>query len=399
MLFKASFNLYFFSMHIVMIGQKGVPSKFGGIETHVTELSTRLVRAGHKVTAYTRPWYTKDRSDKFNGIHIQSLPSIKTKHLDAISHTFISTMHACFIARPDVIHFHGVGPSLLAWIPRILRPQATVISTFHCIDSQHEKWGIIARTMLRLGEKASVKFAHGTIGVSKTLVNYAALRFGNRISYIPNGISPRRVTTNDVVLKPFSLRSGNYIAMVSRLVKHKGAHTLIDAWKKARQQHPGLLKDTKLAIIGGSAFTDDYVKRLHAMALGDDSIVFTGYQTGEVLQALFAGAKFIAHPSVSEGLPIAILEAMSYGKAVIASDIAENMEVIAEHGVPFAAGNVEELSEKIVELAQDPMQAASIGHVAREFVEQDYHWDDITLETINLYNKQLALRSGILATR
>lgn len=386
-------------MNIAMIGQKGVPSKFGGIETHVTELSTRLVRAGHKVTAYSRPWYTNEKADRFNGINIKSLPSIRTKHLDAISHTFISTLHACLFLRPDVIHFHGVGPSLLAWIPRILRPQAVVISTFHCIDSQHEKWGFFARLMLRLGEKASVNFAHGTIGVSKTLVNYAALRFGSRITYIPNGISPRRVSTNDIVLKPFSLRSGNYIAMVSRLVKHKGAHTLIKAWKLARSQRPEVFKDLKLAIVGGSAFTDDYVDELHRMALGDDSIVFTGYQTGETLQALFAGAKFVAHPSVSEGLPIAILEAMSYGKAVIASDISENMEVIADYGIPFAAGNIEELSEKIIELAQDAMLAASIGHAAREFVEQDYHWDDIALETINLYNKHLALRSGVLAIR
>jgi len=225
------------------------------------------------------------------------------------------------------------------------------------------------------------------------------MQYGKRVNYIPNGITSRRVTTDDILLNPLGLRSFGYIAMVSRLVKHKGTHTLISAWKLARQKRPDLLKDLKLAIIGGSAFTDDYVKSLHKQAEGDDSIVFTGYQRGDALQALFAGAKFIVHPSTSEGLPIAILEAMSYGKAVIGSDIPENMEVIAEHGLPFSTGNIEELSDRIIELASDEMLAASIGHAAREFVEMDYHWDDITKETIDLYTKQVELREGVLAIR
>lgn len=385
-------------MKIAMIGQKGLPAKFGGIETHVTELSTRLVRAGHDVVAYARPWYADEKIARYNGVAVKYLPSIRSKHLDAISHTFFATVHACLFFRPTVIHFHGVGPSLLAWIPRILRPQAVVISTFHCVDSQHDKWGAFARFMLRLGERASIKFAHTTIAVSKSLTNYIALGYGKRARYIPNGVAVQRVATDDVVIDPFSLRSGDYIAMVSRLVKHKGAHTLIAAWQLAREKRPELLKDTKLAIVGGSAFTDHYVKDLHSKAQGDASIVFTGYQSGAVLKALFAGAKFAVHPSVSEGLPIAVLEAMSYGKAVIASDIAENMEIVADYGVPFAAGNVDELSEKIIELAEDPMTAASIGHMAREFVESEYNWDDIALETINVYRESLALRSGILAT-
>ncbi|PIX62206.1 glycosyl transferase family 1 [Candidatus Uhrbacteria bacterium CG_4_9_14_0_2_um_filter_41_50] len=386
-------------MKIAMIGQKGAPSKFGGIETHVTELATRLVRSGNDVTVYSRPWYVDDRSDKFNGINIKILPSINTKHLDAISHTFISTLHACLFLRPDIIHFHGVGPSLLSWIPKVLRPSTAIITTFHCIDRGHAKWNAFARWVLKIGEKFCIKFADATIAVSHTLVTYISMQYGKRVNYIPNGITSRRVTTDDILLNPLGLRSFGYIAMVSRLVKHKGTHTLISAWKLARQKRPDLLKDLKLAIIGGSAFTDDYVKSLHKQAEGDDSIVFTGYQRGDALQALFAGAKFIVHPSTSEGLPIAILEAMSYGKAVIGSDIPENMEVIAEHGLPFSTGNIEELSDRIIELASDEMLAASIGHAAREFVEMDYHWDDITKETIDLYTKQVELREGVLAIR
>lgn len=383
-------------MKIAMIGQKGVPAQYGGIETHVTELSTRLVRAGHSVTAYARPWY-HDGTERFNGITVKTLPSLKTKHLDAISHTLISTIHACLFLRPDVIHFHGVGPSLLSWIPKLLSPRTVVVSTFHCIDRMHEKWGWIPRMMLQMGERASVRYPHATIAVSKTLRNYVSMSYGERVNYIPNGISPQRVTTDDLLLHPFGLKSFKYIAMVSRLVRHKGAHTLIAAWKRARQTHPEVLKDLKLAIVGGSAFTDDYVSELHAMAQGDDSIVFTGYQSGEALDALFAGAKFVAHPSMSEGLPISVLEAMSFGKAVVASDIPENMEVISDHGVPFTAGSIEELADKIVELAQDDMTSASIGHAAREFVETQYNWDDIAQETIRVYQKHAALQDAVLA--
>ena len=364
-------------MKIAMIGQKGVPSQFGGIETHVTELATRLVRAGNDVTAYVRPWYATETSDKYNGINIKILPSIRTKHLDTISHTFFATLHACLVLRPDVIHFHGVGPSLLSWIPKILRPSAIVITTFHCIDRGHAKWGAFARAALHLGEKFCVKFAHETIAVSKTLTSYISMSYNRRVTYIPNGITPRRVATDSLLLRPFGLESFGYIAMVSRLVKHKGAHTLISAWKQACVARPELFKDLKLAIVGDSVFTDKYVAQLRSQAGDDDSIVFTGYQRGDVLQALFAGAKFIVHPSVSEGLPIAVFEAMSYGKTVLAADIPENMEVIAEHGVAFSAGSVEELVQKLIELVQDEMLCASIGHVAREFVETNYHWDDI----------------------
>jgi glycosyltransferase involved in cell wall biosynthesis len=373
-------------MKIAIIGQKGVPNIFGGVETHVTELATRLVRAGHTVYAYSRNWYTPKGTRTFNGIRVVRLPSIRTKNLDAITHTLISALHACLFVRPDVYHFHGVGPALLSFIPRFLAPMSKVVVTFHCVDSTHAKWGLFARTMLALGERAAVTFPHETIVVSRVLKGYTAKEYGSKVTYIPNGITPRRGAADPILLAPYKLEPNGYVAMVSRLVKHKGAHTLIEAWKKAKAMKPEAFKDLKLAIIGDSAFTDEYVKELKKMAEGDDSIVFTGYQKGEALESLFMGARFIVHPSVSEGLPICILEAMSYGKAVVGSDIPEIMEVIAEdHGVPFKAGNADDLAAKIMDLVTDPMHAASVGHVARSFVESDYNWDDISEKTMNVY--------------
>lgn len=393
-----SFLLGYPVMQIAMIGQKGVPGRFGGIETHVTELATRLVREGFAVVAYSRAWYAGKGLDRYNGIRVITLPSLRTKHLDAITHTLFAVLHAAFIVRPDVYHFHGVGPSLLSWIPRILAPQAKVVATFHCIDRHHAKWGRFAQFMLRLGERACLAFADECIVVSKTLRTYAEVAYGVKATYIPNGITPRRAVTDDRLLSPFGLQSFQYVAFVSRLVPHKSAHTLIDAWKKARQDNPEVMRDMKLAIVGDSAFTDDYVRTLKIQAIDDPSIVFTGYQNGDSLEALFAGARFTVNPSTSEGLPIAVLEAMSYGKTVIASDIPAHLEVIADYGVPFATGSVDDLAAKLIELIADPTRSASLGHVARAYVESTYHWDDIAERTMALYITRDAAAEGILAT-
>ncbi len=384
-------------MLIAMIGQKGVPGKAGGVETHVTELSTRLVRAGHTVVAYARTWYAPRGADRFNGIRIVRLPSVQTKHLDTITHTLISVLHACVVVRPDVYHFHGVGPALLAWMPRLFAPHASIVATFHCIDRQHEKWGRFARFMLWLGERAAVTFPDETIAVSKVLAAYTKQVFGKTSTYIPNGITPVRMSTDPLLLTPFGLEPFRYVAVVSRLVPHKSQHTLIAAWQKAKTEHPDAFRDVKLAIVGGSAFTDAYVAKLHALASGDASIVFTGTQTGDALDALFAGARFIVHPSVSEGLPIAILEAMSYGKAVLAADIPENREAIAEYGVPFAAGDVDDLAQKLTSLLVDPTRAASIGHLARAYVEDAYHWDDIAAKTMRVYCATVPFGDSLIA--
>ncbi len=387
-------------MKIAMLGTKGIPSRFGGIETHVAELATRLVRMGHEVVTYVRPWYVgKHSGSTFNGIRLIRVPSLFTKHADAASHTLLSVAHALFVERPQVYHFHGVGPALFAFLPRIFAPRAKTVVTFHCVDRRHAKWGVFARFMLWLGEKAALIFPHETIVVSKTLADYTQEAWHARATYIPNGVTPRRVSLDPALLDPFTLQPYGYALMVSRLVQHKGAHTLIAAWQKARDLDPTLMKNMKLAIVGDSAFTDDYVAQLRAQTITDPSIVMTGYQTGESLQALFMGASFVVHPSQSEGLPIAVLEAMSYGKAVIGSDIPENMELLSESGVPVPVGDTNALAHAILDLVRDPMQASALGRLSREIVESDYHWDDIAKKTSAVYENEKRMPVAVLALR
>lgn len=386
-------------MKIVMLGTKGIPSRFGGIETHVAELATRLVRFGHDVAVYVRPWYVGEHTgNRYNGIRLIRMFSLVTKHADAATHTLLSTLHALIFERPDVYHFHGVGPSLFAFLPRIFAPRAKTVATFHCIDRKHAKWGPFARFMLGLGEKAALVFPHTTIVVSKTLYQYTRDR-GARAEYIPNGITPRRTSLDPVLLDPFGLSPYRYVLMVSRLVPHKGAHTLVAAWQKARDLDPALMRGMKLAIVGDSAFTDAYVAQLRAQTAQDDSVVMTGYQSGDSLEALFMGASFVVHPSQSEGLPIAVLEAMSYGKAVIGSDIPENMELLAQSGVAFPVGDTNALAHAILDMVRNPLTATSLGYMSREVVEGEYHWDDIARKTERIYETMRQVPVGVLALK
>ncbi len=364
-----------------MIGQKGIPTRFGGIERHVEELSRRLGQMGHEVTVYTRAWYALPRRRFSKGVRTVAAPTFKTKHLDAIVHTLTSTVHALW-SGADVIHYHGVGPSLLSWIPRVFSPKTRVVATFHCIDRKHQKWNFIARLMLGLGEWAACAFPHETITVSKTLEAYCRDRYNREVKYVPNGIA-NPVRAGSGTLAKFGLRRGNYLIMVSRLVRHKGAHYLVSAFQNLEKKR--LTRGLKLAIVGDSAFTDDYVAELKELAAGSENIVFTGYLQGRELQQVFTNAYAVVHPSESEGLPIAVLDAMSYGKAVLASDIPEIMEVTREHGINFKNKSVPDLTRKLRHLIAHPELAAAKGAAARAFVLENYHWDDVSKAVDQVY--------------
>lgn len=379
-----------------MVGQKGIPAIYGGIERHVEELSLELVKQNHEVLVYARRWYSPTVIKNHAGIKIIHTPTIHTKHLDAIIHTFTSTLHALF-QKPDVIHYHGVGPSLLAWLPRVLSPKTKVVCTFHTIDRYHQKWGRFAKLILGLGERAACAFPHQTIAVSRTIQKYCLNEYQKLTAYIPNGVSAleqKRSACHAIApqerrrdgLDSWELEPNKYLLMISRLVRHKGAHYLLHAWQFARQQYPELLSGYKLAIVGDSAFTDDYVRELKEIARGDQSVIFTGWQHGPVLNALYANAALFVHPSENEGLPITVLQAMSFGRPVLVSDIPEHQEVIADSRFWFQNASVSSLAAKIVELMKDEAGRETSGMENQKIVAEKYNWKDIARETEKLYD-------------
>lgn len=370
-------------MKIAMIGQKGIPARAGGIERHVEELSAELVARGHEVLAFCRSWYVWPVRNH-RGVRCIKTPTITTKHLDAIVHTFFSIVMAAR-EKVDVFHIHGVGPALLAWLPKLLRPSARVIVTFHSIDRHNEKWGWFARRVLTLGEKAATTFPDATIAVSKTLEDYCRMSYGIDAKYIPNGAQVSQEDADTTLVTAFGLEPGKYLMMCSRLIRLKGAHVLMDAWKQLRRARPDITAGFKLAIVGGSAFTDAYVQSLCRLAETDSSIVMTGTQTGSTLHALFLNSYACVHPSESEGLPIAVLEGMSYGKCVLASDIPGNMELVERYGLTFRRGNMEDLKTKMAYMLEQPQALRKIGKNARSHIAKNYNWKDIAETTEYLY--------------
>ncbi|MBP9748926.1 glycosyltransferase family 4 protein [Patescibacteria group bacterium] len=368
-------------MHVAMIGQKGIPARMGGIERHVEELSTRLTAFGVRVTVYTRPWYTKPSLRRHQGVSLISLPSVHTKYFDAISHTFRATVHA-LRSDADVLHYHGVGPALLSWIPRLFAPSKRVVVTFHCIDRRHEKWGFLGRLVLGLGEIAACKFAHETIVVSRTLQHYVENLYRSTVRYVPNGVAAvERQSAQSV--RAHGLEPGSYILVVTRFVRHKGVHTMLAAWE--RIQHLPSMRGMRLVLVGGTAFSDSYVEEIQAYAGKLERVHLLGVKEGDDLAALYQHARLFVHASVSEGLPIVVLEAMVNGTPVLASDIPEHMELVAEHGWSFAANNPQALAEQIRFVLKNRAQAETKAARARRFVLTRYHWDDIVKETGQLY--------------
>jgi glycosyltransferase involved in cell wall biosynthesis len=371
-------------MKIAMIGQKGIPAIYGGIERHVEELSVELAKQSHDVVAYARKWYTSKNISDYRGARIIHMPTLRTKHLDAILHTLTSTIHALF-QKADIIHYHGVGPALLCWIPRIFAPKTKVVVTMHCLDRYHQKWGFLARLMLHIGEWAGCAFAHHVISVSKTIRNYSLNEYQKSTAYIPNGVALIE-HQNCSLIDQWDIVPNKYLLMVSRLVKHKGAHYLLEAWQFARQQNPELLKDYKLVIVGDSAFTDNYVAQLRQIASGDNSIIFTGWQKGQTLAELYANCALLVHPSENEGLPMTVLQAMSHARPVLVSDISEHKEVISDERFWFSNTNIHSLAQKITELVQNPDLLKEKGAKNKALVEKNYNWKDITNQTIALYS-------------
>ncbi|MDO9399663.1 MAG: glycosyltransferase family 4 protein [bacterium] len=370
-------------MNIYFIGQKGMPAKFGGVERHVEELSTRLVKAGHQVYVYTRPSYTDAKLKEINGVNLVSLSTIATKHLDAIVHTF----KACFDVRKrgaDIIHFHSIGPSSLIWLVKILNPGIPVVATFHTKCYEHQKWGNLAKLYLKFGEKILCLLANRVIAVSQSLAKYAEEKYKIIVDYIPNGVDLHK-NFQVKEIRRWGLETDNYILVVSRLIRHKGIHHLIKAFQQIKT-------DKKLVIVGDGCYTNRYISELKCLAISSDNIVFTGNQTGDILAELFSNAFLFVQPSESEGLSIALLEAMSYGKCSIVSDILENIEAVEEVDLAFKNKDINSLKNKLNYFLNNPLLVKKYGEKLQERAEKEYNWENIVNKTIEVYQQAVRMK-------
>ncbi|MFC2161871.1 glycosyltransferase family 4 protein, partial [Acidobacteriota bacterium] len=328
----------------------------------------------------------KKKLSSYRGMKLKYIPTIKSKNFEMICYAFFSAISTVF-KNYDINHFHAIGPSTLSFIPKFFGKKLVV--TVHGLDWQREKWNYIAKSYLKFGEWTSIRIPHQTIVVSKTLKQYYEDKYSKKVKYIPNGINNTKYTPLTEAGKKFSLKKNRYLLFVGRLTKEKNVHILIQAFKS-------LNTDMKLVIVGGSSHTDDYIIGLKKLADSDNRIILTGPIYDQLLPQIYSNAFLFILPSALEGLPVVLLEALSYGNGVLVSDIPENVEVIQDDvklkGFTFKSGKVDSLRSILNDLVNTPKKVEDMKNMGRKFVLEKYSWDEVTEKTVELYKNLITNR-------
>lgn len=366
---------------VMVIGLRGFPQVQGGVETHAEYLYPELVQMGCDVEVLVRDHFQPfDNPAVWKGVRFTRLWAPRRKGFEAIAHTFLGVLYAA-LRRPDVLHIHAIGPALFTPLARLLGLK--VVVTHHGADYERQKWGRAARAVLRLGERLGMRFASQRIVINRLIGGVVLAKYARQSTLIPNGVAQPKIPATAGTLRTFGLEEGRYVLLVSRLVPEKRHLDLIHAFAAAG------LAGWKLALVGASDHPDHYTQSVREAASAVPNVVCTGFQSGLPLRELYAHAGMFVLPSSHEGLPIALLEALSYGLPAIASDIPANLEV-SDMGIDFyRMGDVGQLSRQLrkhAEGARDGGQAEAI----RRRVAQSYHWTAIARATRQVYERTLA---------
>lgn len=351
---------------IAVTGLRGVPATWGGIEHHCENLYARLAEKGYDITIYARNYYAPKGVATYKGLKIKRLPTLNLKYTDALIHTLLSVIHIIY-TNPDIVHIHGIGPCFFGWLPRVFRPRMKVFFTCHGLDWQRKKWPWWASKLIYLGELSATLFAQYRIVVSRELQRYFNAAHGIKTLYIPNGITPLPPREPTLIKKQWSLSSQQYFLCVSRMEPEKRMEDVIKAYLLKPRRYP-------LVIVGDNNAAGQYMKDLVELARQSSSIIFTGYQFGTILEELFSNALAFFTASELEGLPITLLEALSYGKMCATSDIPPHRELTETlPALFFPIGDIEAIArcmddiEAMNESQLDDFKQKAVAMICRQF--------------------------------
>jgi len=369
-------------MRVFVVGTRGFPNVQGGVEKHCEELYPRVAKLGSEITVFTRTHYflNKKKLPSWNGVRFIYLWSPRKKGIEAFVHSFLATVF-CIIKKPDIVHFHNIGPSIFIPLAKLFRIKTVL--TYHSINYLHQKWSRFAKLILKLGEFLGLKFADKIIVVSKTTKDFLENKYSRRdIELIPNGVNlPSKVITKKT-LEKFDLLQSKYIFTVSRFVPEKGLHDLINAYLMIHNPN------FKLVISGDADYETEYSRNIKILAKRSENIVITGFIYGKPLEELYSNASLFVLPSYHEGLPFALLEALSYGIPVLVSDIPPHREMSVQDFRFFQVENIEELSKKMTELyIKGITENEKIKQ--KEILLKKYNWDKIAEKTFRVYRDAL----------
>lgn len=368
------------NLNIAMFGHKHVLSREGGVEIVVKELSSRMARLGHKIICYDRNTHhvsgaSIHNTTEYCGVKIIPVWTIEKKGLAAVTSSLIAAWKASR-SNADIVHIHAEGPAIMSWLPKLRGKR--VIVTIHGLDWQRAKWGGFAAKYIKLGEEQAVKRADEIIVLSRSIQDYFLREYGRETVYIPNGVNRPEIKEADEIKKLWNIAKDSYILFCGRLVPEKGLKYLLEAWK-------GINTNKKLVITGGSSDTQDFVEELKAIA--GENVIFTGFQQGQVLEELYSNAYVYVLPSDLEGMPLSLLEAMSYGNCCLVSDIPECLEVVEDKAITFRKSDVNDLRRVLQNLCDEPETAEKYKKTAADFICEKYNWDDIVNQTLEVYIK------------
>lgn len=360
-------------MKIVVVGTRGIPDILGGVETHCQELYPRIVAFGHEVILMRRSCYVRPEitGKNYRGVKLLDIFAPRRKSLEAIVHTFLSVLKARSL-NPDILHIHAVGPSIMTPLARLLGMK--VVTTNHGHDYNREKWGRLAKAVLRKGERAAARHANGIIAISNDIASTLKKLYGRSDTFvIPNGVTPPERTTSKSYIESLGLTPQHYVLACGRFVPEKNFHQLIEAFVSSGLDKQGY----KLAIAGDSDHPDEYSERLKDSAR-KAGVILTGFIKGEPLDELLDNAALFVLPSSHEGLPISLLEAMSHNIDVLASDIGPNKlpELLPDDFFP--TGNVRAMKDAIC-------RKIGTKSTPRTYDMGRYDWDSIASETVEAY--------------
>ena len=371
-------------LKIAMLGHKRIPSREGGIEIVVEELCTRMAELGHDVTCYNRKGhhvsgkdFDNEVSDTYKGIKIKNVFTIDKRGIAAMTASVTGAIAAAF-GKFDVVHFHAEGPCAMLWLPKFFRKRC--IATIHGLDHQRAKWGKLASTYIMLGEKCAVKFADEIIVLSEGVQKYFMDTYGRKTQFIPNGVNRPVLRKADIIKEKFGLEKDSYLLFLGRLVPEKGIRYLIEAFKQVQT-------DKKLVIAGGSSDTEEFAAELKELAKNDARILFTGFVQGDELDELYSNAYLYVLPSDLEGMPLSLLEAMSYGNCCLVSNIEESTSVVEDKAFVFKKSDIIDLQNKLQEICDRKEQVEKYKNEAADYICEKYNWDDIVKRTLMLYKK------------
>lgn len=368
-------------LKIAMIGHKRIPSREGGVEIVVYELSNLMAKAGNRVDVYNRSGahvsgaeFKNDNMPIDGNIKIITVPTPKSKTLNAFVYSFLAAVRSLF-GRYDVVHFHAEGPAAICFLPKLFGIRTLV--TIHGLDWQRSKWGGFASKYLKFGEKTAAKYADEIIVLSRSVQDYFKNEYGRDTVFIPNGVNAPEIRTASLITQKYKLEKDGYILYLGRIVPEKGIHYLIDAYSQIDTQMP-------LVIAGGSSHSQEYFEELKQKAQGKN-IIFTDFVQGRELEELYSNAYVYVLPSDLEGMPISLLEAMSYGKCCLTSDIPECTEVCGDKAVCFEKGNTASLKKQLELLLKNSDIVNGYKAEASQFICNKYNWQDVCRQTLSLY--------------